>query len=48
MRMGKDKIRYNVTHGIAEFFSERLLADTMKAHFYVIVFDESLNKVSQK
>ena len=48
MRLGKDKLRYNITHGIAPYFRQQLISDLTAAHYFVVLFDESMNKISQK
>lgn len=46
--MGKTKGSYVICHGLAPHFKSNLQNDIMECQFYVIAFDESLNKVSQK
>ena len=48
MKLGKDKIRYMITHGIAPYFRKLLVEDINAAPNYVAMFDESMNKISQK
>lgn len=48
MTLGKDKISYTVTHGIAPYFASDLLNKINQCNNYVILFDESLNKVAQR
>lgn len=47
-KLGKDKARYIVTHGIAPVLSDQLLREVKKSPFCCILFDEALNKVSQR
>jgi hypothetical protein len=47
--MGKTKASYIITHGIAPYFKEGLINEVKnKCSDYVICFDESLNKISQR
>ena len=48
MKLGKDKLRYTITHGIAPYFRQLLISDLSAAKFFVVLFDESMNKISQK
>ena len=48
MKLGKDKIRYMITHGIAPYFRKQLVNEVSAASFFVALFDESMNKISQK
>jgi len=46
--IGRSKIAYSITHGLAPYFSETLLKYIAQSPAYVICFDESLNKVTQE
>ena len=48
MGLSKDKIRYTVNHGLSVFFAEELTSLIKKCGLYVILFDESMNKVVQR
>ena len=48
MTLGKTKCGYFITHGIAPYCEEVLLSEVNESPFYVISFDESLNKHLQK
>ena len=47
MGLSKDKIRYIVNHGLSVFFAEEMTSLIKKCGLYVILFDESMNKVVQ-
>lgn len=46
--LGKTKASYVINHGIAPYLRSCLQKEVEDCSFYVISFDESLNKVSQK
>ena len=46
--MGKTKLAYTVTHGLAPFFHQKLLNAINVSDAYVICFDEALNQVVQR
>lgn len=46
--MGKTKASYVINHGLAPYFKESLLNDIKQCSDYVVCFDESLNKFSQR
>lgn len=48
MALQKTKISYYITHGLSPFFQENLIKLVQKCDFFVVGFDESLNKVAQK
>lgn len=48
MQLGRDKMMYYLVFGIAPFFKEILLKDISLCDRFVIGFDESLNKISQR
>lgn len=47
MKLGKDKTSYSIVHGLAPFFRKNLLDVIKLSDFFVVGFDESLNKFSQ-
>lgn len=48
MTLSKDKIRYTIIHGLAPYFSKELSSAVQQCEVYVLLFDESLNKVVQR
>jgi len=46
-KMGADKTRYMAVYGLAPHFMQKL-ADSVKHHDYVLLFDEALNKKAQQ
>lgn len=48
MKLGKDKTSYSIVYGLAPYFRKTLLNNINSADYYIIGFDESLNKYSQK
>lgn len=48
MQLGRDKMAYVIVYGIAPYFKEQLDRDLLDCSHFVIGFDESVNKVSQK
>lgn len=47
-KMSKDKIGYMLTYGLGEYYSEKATDTVLSADQFVVMFDESLNKVSAK
>jgi hypothetical protein len=45
--MGPDKLRYVVNHGLAPYFHQILKEELSKTDCYVVIFDESMNDVTQ-
>ena len=45
--LGKDKSRYLITYGIAPYFYELLKDNVNNSNCYTVLFDESLNRISQ-
>lgn len=48
MKLGRDKVAYTIVHGIAPYIKKELDCSVTKQPFFVVCFDESLNKVSQR
>ena len=48
MHLGRGKMMYSIVFGIAPFFKNELMKDVCMCDYFVIGFDESLNKISQK
>lgn len=48
MQLGRDKMAYTILFGIAPYFKQCLMEELLDSDHYVIGFDESLNKVSQR
>lgn len=48
MSLQKTKISYFITHGLGPFFQNKLTETIKKCDFFVVGFDESLNKYAQK
>nr|CAD7426049.1 unnamed protein product [Timema monikensis] len=48
MRLGKDKISYSIVYGLAPYFKNKLVSAVKKCEFFVVGFDETLNKFAQK
>ena len=48
MQLGRDKISYTNVFGIAPFFKSILTESISKSPVFVIGFDESINKISQR
>ena len=44
--LGKDKSRYLITYGIAPYFYELLKDNVNNSNCYTVLFDESLNNIS--
>ena len=40
-KLGADKLRYTVNHGLAPYFKNILVANVQKSDVYAISFDES-------
>ena len=47
-KMGRNKLKYVVTHGLYPYFREKLDSDVNKSLFISIMFDESLNEIVQQ
>ncbi|GBN47272.1 hypothetical protein AVEN_47705-1 [Araneus ventricosus] len=48
MQLGRDKMAYMIVYGIAPFLKQNLLDEILVSEHFVVDFDESINKVSQK
>lgn len=48
MKLGNDKIYNNIVYGLVPYFRNSLIKSTDKSDYYVVGYDESLNKFSQK
>ena len=48
MMLQKSKCGYVINHGIAPYWERLLLQEVTNSPFYVLSFDESLNKLLQK
>ncbi|GBO00918.1 hypothetical protein AVEN_2551-1 [Araneus ventricosus] len=48
MQLGRDKMAYMIVYGIAPFLKQNLLDEILVSEHFVVGFDESINKVSQK
>lgn len=48
LALGYTKIAYLIVHGLAPFFRKEILDDISKGDYFVVSFDESLNKISTK
>ncbi|XP_046393340.1 uncharacterized protein LOC124161149 isoform X1 [Ischnura elegans] len=48
MELGRNKIAYSLVHGLAPHFHDVITSKLTKLDFVVVLFDESLNKCSQK
>lgn len=48
MHLQKDKISYMIVYGLAPYFHGRLKAELKDCEYFVLSFDESINKVAQK
>ncbi|XP_063243684.1 uncharacterized protein LOC134542976 [Bacillus rossius redtenbacheri] len=48
MRLQRTKISYTIVYGLAPYFHKELLQEISQCDFFVISFDESLNKIAQK
>ena len=48
MQLGQSKMAYLIVHGISAFCQKSLLDEVVTLEHFMIGFDESLNKVSQK
>ena len=44
-KMGRNKLKYVVNHGVYPYFREELDRDVDKSPFIAIMFDESLNEI---
>ena len=47
-KMGRNKLKYVVNHGLYPYFREELDRDVDKSQFITIMFDESLNEIVQQ
>ena len=45
--LGADKLRYLITYGIAPYFYDLLKDNNNNSDCYTVLFDESLNRISQ-
>ena len=45
--LGADKLRYLVTYGIAPYLCDLLKDNINNSDCYTVLFDESLNRISQ-
>lgn len=48
MKLSSKKLSYLITHGLAPYFQEQLEDTVKKCSFFVVSFDESLNRISQR
>lgn len=48
MKLGKDKTSYSIVYGLAPYFRNNLLNKIESSDFYIVGFDESMNKFSQQ
>lgn len=48
MSLQRTKLSYNIIYGIAPYFQEQLIRDVKECDAFVILFDESLNKIAQR
>lgn len=48
MKLKKDKIAYVLLYGVAPYYRQELTEELKAVSFYVVGFDESLNKISKK
>ena len=46
--LGKDKAGYYIHFGLAPFIKQKLVSLVNTCPFYVLLFDEALNRISQK
>ena len=46
IKLGKDKIGYSLVYGLAPYFKMELKREIIKCDNFVLLFDESLNKIS--
>lgn len=47
-QLGRQKCSYIINHGLGPYFSQQLCDDLKKCSDFVVLFDESLNKISQR
>ena len=47
LKLGPNKVKYIVNHGIYPYFKELLKKEILESPFIAICFDESLNKATQ-
>jgi len=48
MKLGKDNVSYSITYGLAPHLKTALREVVQKCEYFVVGFDESLNRVAQK
>lgn len=48
IQLGRDKMAYLIVHGISPLFEQHLIDEVSTTKFFVLGFDESINKVTQK
>lgn len=48
MQLGKNKMAYMIVYGISDHFKDIALEKILPSDHFVIGFDESFNKISQK
>lgn len=48
MALQRTKIYYNLVYGIAPYFREELISQVKNCEVFVVLFDESLNKIVQR
>jgi hypothetical protein len=46
--IGRTKLAYTITYGLAPYFHNQLLREVMKCHKLVVCFDEAFNQVCQQ
>lgn len=46
--LGRDKMSYLIHHGLASYFRESLLQKLRKCPWFVVSFDEAINRISQR
>ena len=46
--LGRTKVSYNLTYGLAQYVRTLLLDDLKETKFYSLSFDESYNKIMKK
>ena len=47
MRLGPNKLKYMVNHGITPYMKDILRDDVRKSNWFVVSFDESMNDITQ-
>lgn len=48
IKLSKTKASYSIVYGLAPYFKNKLINDIKKCDFFVVGFDETLNKFAQK